>query len=105
MSHGDLVQRFGKGVADGVLALSKRPDFPKSEAMADSLGRIRAQPSEVWCVKLADRITNMRSVPAHWPAEKAAEYRAEAQVILDALGSAHPVLQGRLRHFIGSYPG
>ena len=102
--HADLTDRFGQPVADGVLALSKNPDPPKSKAMADSLSRIRQQPRDIWCVKLADRISNLHVAPAHWTAEKCARYRQEAQVILDALGSAHPVLAQRLSVKIAAYP-
>ena len=100
----DLTDRFGQPVADGVLALSKNLDLPKREAMADSLHRIRQQPSDIWCVKLADRISNLHGVPAHWTAEKCARYRQEAQTILNALGSAHPVLAQRLNAKIAAYP-
>jgi (p)ppGpp synthase/HD superfamily hydrolase len=101
--HSELVERFGQAVADGVQALSKSPDLPKAEAMADSLRRIQSQPCEVWCVKLADRISNLQTVPNHWTQEKCAAYRAEAQKILDALGSAHAVLADRLAAKIAAY--
>jgi (p)ppGpp synthase/HD superfamily hydrolase len=102
-SHGDLAQRFGVAVADGVLALSKNSALPKAEAMADSLRRIQAQPREVWCVKLADRISNLNGAPAHWSAEKIVTYRAEAERILAALGPAHGPLARRLAAKIAVY--
>lgn len=104
VAHADLVKHFGLSVADGVLALSKNPDLPKSEAMADSLNRILQQPRDVWCVKLADRISNLQGAPAHWSAEKRATYRGEAQQILDALGAAHRSLAARLATKIANYP-
>ena len=103
VGYAKLTELFGPAVADGVLALSKTADFPKSEAMADNLRRIQAQPREVWCVKLADRISNLHTAPAHWAADKRATYRTEAQTILDALGSAHDVLAGRLAAKIATY--
>lgn len=98
-----LQVEFGARVANGVLALTKDDALPKAERMADSLRRIRAQPREVWVVKLADRITNLEPAPAHWTAEKRVAYRAEAQVICDALGEAHEGLAARLREKIASY--
>ena len=71
--------------------------------MADSLRRILAQPREVQLVKLADRTVNMEPAPPHWSAEKRATYRAQAQEILDALGSASPSLAARLRDKIARY--
>jgi HD domain-containing protein len=82
----EVAAAFGTAVRDGVAALSKNPALPKSDAMADSLARIRTQPLAVWAVKLADRITNLAPPPPHWTPPKCATYRAEAQTILDALG-------------------
>ncbi|TXH88657.1 MAG: bifunctional (p)ppGpp synthetase/guanosine-3',5'-bis(diphosphate) 3'-pyrophosphohydrolase [Rhodoferax sp.] len=103
IAYEELVKRFGQEVANGVLALSKNSDLPKSAAMEDSLSRIRAQPTAVWCVKLADRISNLHDVPAHWTAEKCETYRAEAQKILHELGSAHDALAIRLAAKIKAY--
>lgn len=94
---------FGSRVANGVHALTKDDAVSKPERMADSLRRIKAQPREVWLVKLADRITNLEPAPAHWTAEKRAAYRAEAQVIHDALGEAHAGLAARMREKIANY--
>jgi guanosine-3',5'-bis(diphosphate) 3'-pyrophosphohydrolase len=99
----DLAARFGASVADGVLALSKNKNIPKSEAMTDSLARIKKQPHSVWCVKLADRISNLQITPAHWSSEKCLAYRAEARQILDALGSANQRLASWLSASIESH--
>ena len=100
-THDELAARFGAPVADGVDALSKR-DVP--DKMADSLRRIRLQPREIWVVKLADRIANMDAPPHYWTAEKKHAYREEALVIADALGTASPALDARLRARIAAYP-
>lgn len=97
----ELRDRFGAAVAEGVDALTKR-DAP--DPMLDSLSRIRKQPREIWIVKLADRTTNMDTPPRHWSAEKRHAYRAEAVSIADALGSAAPSLEARLRARIAAYP-
>lgn len=103
VAHCELVARFGQAVADGVLALSKRADLPKAEAMVDSLQRIQQQPTAVWCVKLADRICNLNGMPAGWSLEKAAKYQREAERILAALAPAHPWLAERLAARISGY--
>jgi (p)ppGpp synthase/HD superfamily hydrolase len=102
-THADLVQRFGAAVADGVQALSKDSRLPKQDQMADSLRRICEQPRTVWAVKLADRVTNLAPPPGHWTRDKCTNYRAEAQVILDALGEANTTLASRLRARIATY--
>lgn len=105
-----LAETFGEAVAAGVSALSKRDHIDgvaltKAEKMADSLSRIRAQPREVWCVKLADRITNLQPPPAHWMADKIRSYQEEARIILEHLGEASPVLAARLAGKIEGYGG
>ncbi|SEK02084.1 HD domain-containing protein [Sphingobium sp. AP50] len=100
----ELAREFGQDVADGVSALSKNLALPKAEAMADSLARIGLQPSAIWCVKLADRITNLRGAPSHWSTGKIEAYRNEAGIIHDQLGPAHAILADRLRRAIARYP-
>lgn len=100
----ELVACFGDAVAAGVRALTKDASLSKREAMLDSLYRIKTQPVDVWAVKLADRITNLASPPSHWSLEKIASYREEAQLILDALQDAHPLLARRLANRIAEYP-
>lgn len=98
-----LREEFGVQVGEGVKALTKDDAVPKPDRMADALRRIRQQPREVWMVKLADRITNLEPAPPSWTAEKRAAYRAEAQLIVDALGEAHAGLAARLRKKIAEY--
>lgn len=100
----DIAARFGVEVAAGVRALTKDASLPKTDAMADSLRRIRQQPREVWAVKLADRITNLQAPPGPWKPEKIAAYRLEAQQILAALSDGHPALVARLARKIDDYP-
>lgn len=103
-TYDELVATFGVAIADGVRALSKLDDaIPKADRMADSLGRIRLQPREVWVVKLADRITNLAPPPAGWSSEKRRAYREEAIEIADALAGASAALEARIRERIASY--
>lgn len=71
--------------------------------MQDSLRRIQLEPKEIWAVKLADRIANLYHPPFYWNAERNAQYKIEARVILDALGSASPRLAARLEDKIAAY--
>jgi (p)ppGpp synthase/HD superfamily hydrolase len=99
----EVSERFGADVAAGVGALTKNAALPKSEQMSDSLRRIREQPHAIWCVKLADRITNLAAPPHYWTREKCAAYRDEAIAIADALGAANALLHDRLRAKIAAY--
>ena len=95
---------FGQAVADGVSALTKNESLPTEyEQMVDSLVRIKQQPTEVWMVKLADRITNMSAPPSCWSREKMIFYQNEARLILEQLGSANKLLKSRLSSKIDSY--
>ncbi len=111
-SYEDVKDAFGKDIADGVSALSKREDAAASAKdevsrkklmMADSLARIKSQPKEVWMVKLSDRITNLMAPPAYWSSEKRRKYREEASTILAALGEASDFLARRLKQRIEKY--
>jgi (p)ppGpp synthase/HD superfamily hydrolase len=96
---GEIEAGFGRAVAQGVSALSKDPGLPKGDSMRDSLERIKAQPREIWLVKLADRVANLgAAVPmAYWGRVKCQAYADEGEVILEALGSASKVLSRALR--------
>lgn len=99
----EIRAEFGDAVAAGVSALTKSEAVPKPDRMADSLARIKAQPRDIWMVKLADRITNLAPPPATWSAEKRREYQAEAVIIAETLAGAHPELDARIRARIAAY--
>jgi len=102
-TYDDILKSFGRPVADGVMALSKNTSLPHAERMPDSLKRIRLQPLEIWKVKLADRIVNLRLPRSDWNAERKAEYRAEAVTIYDALSESSGYLAERLLRTIRDY--
>ncbi len=104
VSYAAVEAAFGGRVAAGVLALSKDAQLPKAEQMPDSLRRIRQQPSEVWMVKLADRICNLGEPRPSWTTERISQYRAEARDIYQALHTASPALAARLQEKIDIYP-
>lgn len=102
--HNTLAEHFGLPVADGVAALSKNPELPPHEAIKDSIARICLQPKAVWCVKLADRISNLQPPPNHWSSDKIRLYALEAKQILEDLGEANRHLAIRLEEKIARYP-
>lgn len=91
-----LQLQFGSEVAAGVQALSKDPTLPETEQLADSLRRIQQQPPEIWLVKLADRIANLRLPPSRWTPTKIWRYWEDARLIHAQLHTASPYLAGRL---------
>ncbi|MFN8416751.1 MAG: HD domain-containing protein [Cytophagaceae bacterium] len=99
----ELETTFGKEVADGVAALTKDDSLAKELKMQDSLSRIKQQPKEIQVVKLADRITNLQKPPAHWSPSKIAEYKKEAEVIVEQLKGSNAYLENRLCDKIEEY--
>jgi (p)ppGpp synthase/HD superfamily hydrolase len=110
--YDEIVEQFGSYVADGVLALSKDGAIGTSEdeykrkwlQLEDSLKRIKSQTTEIWMVKLADRITNLQPPPKSWNEEKVAHYKKGAEQIHEELSSASEYLGERLRMKIDQYP-
>ena len=103
-SYENVETLFGTAVAEGVLALTKNGSIEgKLAQMQDSLSRIKAQPKEIWAVKLADRIANLTTPPYHWTEQKKRAYMEEAMIILDTLKDGNPYLAMRLQHKIEDY--
>jgi (p)ppGpp synthase/HD superfamily hydrolase len=103
-TYEDLVAKFGENVAEGVQALTKNAHLPsKQEQMMDSLQRIKRQPTEIWMVKLADRITNLSAPPYYWTKDKKIAYREEAVLIYNQLQDANGHLAQRLSARINDY--
>jgi (p)ppGpp synthase/HD superfamily hydrolase len=94
--------QFGDVVADGVAALSKDDTMPdgsggsKRTQLEENLIRIKAAPRFVQAVKLADRVSNLKSFPSMWDRGKVAHYLDESALIARELGSASEGLHARL---------
>ena len=103
-TYEDILENFGKSVANGVLALSKNKKLPtKGQQMEDSLSRIKQQPREVWMVKMADRITNLYHPPYYWDKERIKAYHQEAILIHENLKESNTWLAQRLWKKIEEY--
>jgi (p)ppGpp synthase/HD superfamily hydrolase len=103
LSVDELKQLYGEEVAAGVLALTKDKGRAKDQQMIDSLTRIKAQPKEVWAVKLADRICNLYAPPYYWDNNKKLSYLEEARTIHFHLKDGNEYLANRLMQKIEDY--
>ena len=104
LCYDDILNRYGREVASGVLALTKNENIiGKREKMLDSLKRIKEQPKEIWAIKMADRIANLYSPPFYWTNEKKIEYLEEARLIHNELQAANKYLGDRLANKIIAY--
>ena len=98
-----ILKKFGKNVADGVLALSKNNELEKDYQVKDSIKRIKLQPKEIWIVKMADRITNLQKPPDFWTKEKRHVYLEDAKFIYNELKNANKNIATRLKQKIEEY--
>ncbi len=90
VSHRELANKFGRSIADAVLALSENASLSKYDRLPDSLHRIRQQRKEVWLVKIAGRICDLESIHRNRSRRApkfAFGYLAESALILKELGS------------------
>lgn len=99
----ELENKFGLEIAEAVSALTKNKALPKEQQMQDSLARIIKLQSEVWAIKLADRITNLQPPPPHWDNAKKIKYQQEARTILHELKYGNDFLARRLEAKIEEY--
>ncbi|MGB5024940.1 MAG: HD domain-containing protein [Saprospiraceae bacterium] len=99
----ELENKFGVDIAKAVSALTKNNDLPIDKQMQDSLTRIKYLQSEVWAVKLADRITNLQPPPQNWDIQKKIKYQNEAKTILSELKDGNKFLAKRLEAKIIEY--
>ena len=90
-------------VSDGVSALTKNMALPRNQRIVDSLERILSQPNEVAMVKLADRISNLRTPPGFWDAEKISEYIEESNIIIAMLEKTRTYLSERIKMKLKRY--
>lgn len=100
-----LIPVVGAACFGDIEAMSKNPDLPKSEAMADSLFRIRLAGAHAAVGKLSDRASNLLSpAPQSWSADRVIRYRDEGLFILNELGPLAPDESSRaLTRVISSY--
>jgi (p)ppGpp synthase/HD superfamily hydrolase len=105
VSYEQVKAEFGTAVAAGVQALTKNTELASKQAqMLDSLMRIQQQPTEVWMVKMADRISNLYHPPYYWTNERIRLYWLESQAVYQALHTGNELLAQRLREKIDRYP-
>ena len=98
-----IEQEFGHDVAEAVLALTKNDQLEEEEQIPDSLSRIKKLSKDIWVVKLADRIANLKPPPDSWTKEKIKKYRDVSLLIHEELKEANKTLADRLMRRIEAY--
>ncbi|HEX2631004.1 MAG TPA: HD domain-containing protein [Chitinophagaceae bacterium] len=98
-----IEQEFGHDVAEAVLALTKNDQLEEDEQIPDSLARIKKLSKDIWVVKLADRIANLKPPPESWTNEKIKKYHDVSMLIYEELKGANKTLADRLMRRIEAY--
>ena len=96
-TYEELVERFGKAIADVVQEVTDDKDLAKEVRKQLQIEHAAHASPQARLVKLADKICNLRDIaanpPADWHLERKIDYFVWAKKVVDALGSTHPALE------------
>jgi (p)ppGpp synthase/HD superfamily hydrolase len=91
-----LTAEFGGEIADLVQSVTDDPTLPKQARKAQQVEHAPLASPETACIKLADKISNLRSLmvaPPHgWANERLKEYAEWADKVATALRDPNPAL-------------
>ncbi|KAL0227567.1 hypothetical protein RCL1_003711 [Eukaryota sp. TZLM3-RCL] len=106
-SFDELVTSFGSKIASIVMECTDDKNLPKSERKRLQIETASKKSTEAKLVKLADKLSNLRSIvagdyPQNWPLERILEYFSWAKRVTDNLKGVSPVLEGLLQEIYQS---
>jgi GTP diphosphokinase / guanosine-3',5'-bis(diphosphate) 3'-diphosphatase len=97
VTEADLAQRFGQDVASLVVELTDDKSLPKAERKRLQIEHAPHMSPRAQVIKLADKISNLRSIltspPAGWDYERKQRYFEWGKRVVDALSQQNPVLK------------
>ena len=93
----ELEQRFGADVTSLVLEVTDDKSLPKATRKALQVQNAPKKSVRAQVLKLADKISNLRSIlerpPADWDLERKRQYFEWAKQVVDGLPSPNPILK------------
>jgi guanosine-3',5'-bis(diphosphate) 3'-pyrophosphohydrolase len=93
----ELVERFGGDVASLVMEVTDDKSLPKAERKRLQIVNAPKKSVRAQVIKVADKISNLRSIrnspPADWSVERRREYAEWAKTVVDGLTSPSPILK------------
>jgi (p)ppGpp synthase/HD superfamily hydrolase len=92
----EIEAEFGEKIARAVAFLTKDDRVVQAEQLGESLDRLVKAPDYVQCVKLADRVSNLKAFPAMWDKKRIGKYLDDSALIASKLGTASETLNARL---------
>ena len=103
-TYAELVDHFGRKVADVVMEVTDDKTLPKADRKRAQIEHAPHMSKRATLVKLADKICNLRDIatspPADWPLQRRREYFDWASAVVDAL----PVVnKGTLKVFRAAF--
>jgi (p)ppGpp synthase/HD superfamily hydrolase len=96
-TESELVEHFGKDVADLVVEMTDDKSLPKEERKRLQIENAPKKSVRAQAIKLADKISNLRSIlsspPTHWDYERKRQYFNWAKRVVDGLTAPNPILK------------
>ena len=93
----ELLERFGRDVTDLVLEVTDDKSLPKEERKRLQVVNAPKKSVRAQAIKLADKISNLRSLlaspPASWSVERKREYFLWAGQVVAGLTAPNPILK------------
>jgi guanosine-3',5'-bis(diphosphate) 3'-pyrophosphohydrolase len=93
----EIAQRFGADVADLVVEVTDDKSLPKKERKRLQIVNAPKKSVRAQLIKLADKISNLRSIlaspPEDWDLRRRTEYFEWAKRVVDALSAPNPMLR------------
>ena len=101
----ELIDRFGNDVAAMVLEMTDDKRLPKAERNRLQIEHAPTITARAQVIKLADKISNLRSLlispPADWDYERKRQYFEWARQVVDALSAPNAVLLAEFERVYG----
>ena len=105
----ELERAFGSDVTALVVEMTDDKSLPKEVRKALQVENAPHKSVRAQVIKLADKISNLRSIlaspPATWSTERKREYFAWARQVVDALSAPNPILKAEFDRTFAKFNG
>ncbi len=104
----EIEQAFGPEICGVVMEVTDDKELPKLERKRRQVENAGKLSPRARLVKLADKISNLRDIlshpPADWPLERRQRYFDWAKAVIDGLRGTHPCLEGEFDRVYSQRP-
>jgi (p)ppGpp synthase/HD superfamily hydrolase len=105
----ELEQLFGSDIAGLVVEMTDDKSLPKEVRKTLQVESAPHKSVRAQVIKLADKISNLRSLlaspPATWNTERKREYLTWAQNVVNALSAPNPILKAEFERTLAKFKG